>query len=364
MTHATAAAFETQLATYRNLLEPAIAALCLHLEQRAQSEFGDYSRHTVQAYTSILDRGGKRLRGSLVLAAYQMCGGKNIETVMPVAVAVEMLQAYLLILDDIYDYSATRRGGPTAHVMMRDLHAANGWRGDSLHFGEANAGLSALVGSHTAMEEIAKAPLDDHAKVIILRLINQAMVVTGYGQVNDVFSEAVRDVSEETVRNMLTWKTAYYTFISPLQIGAVAAGAREESLDCLREYGVHMGLAFQVADDILGTFGDESKSGKSTKDDLREGKITLLVSRALAKAAPEQRDLLLHHLGRHDLTDEQYQECKDIIRNSGALEYARELAEDHSQQAIAALTAADPSWHPESLAFLRELALYVLRRKG
>src|SRR5687768_7869459 len=91
--------FETQLAAYKELLEPHIAALCQRLEQRAQQDFGDYSSQTIHAYTSILDRGGKRLRGSLVLSSYQMCGGKDFEAVLPVAVAIEMLQAYLLILD-------------------------------------------------------------------------------------------------------------------------------------------------------------------------------------------------------------------------------------------------------------------------
>ena len=364
MTPTHAATFEAQLSRYRDTLEPHITALCERLEREAGDGFGEFSRQTIEAYTSVLHRGGKRIRGALVLVAYQMCGGRDVQSVMPVATALEMLQAYLLILDDIYDYSDTRRGGPTAHIMMRDLHKKQGWEGDSLHFGEAAAGLAALVGSHTAMAEIAKSDVAPEAKVTILQLVNEALAITGYGQVNDVFNEAIRDASEQTVYNMLTWKTAYYSFINPLQVGAVAAGERPEHLACLKEYGLHMGLAFQISDDILGTFGDESKSGKSTKDDLREGKMTLLVSRALAQATPDQQRALLGYLGDHDLSDADYEACKDIIRETGALDYARSEADRYAHLAIKALGAVPNDWDAGHVAFLRDMATYVVSRKA
>lgn len=364
MTPIRAATFEAQLADYRDTLEPHIAALCERLERQTEQEFGAFSLETIKAYTSVLDRGGKRIRGALVLAAYQMCGGTDLQKVTSTATALEMLQAYLLILDDIYDYSDTRRGGPTAHIMMRDLHTQRRWSGDSLHFGEAAAGLAALVGSHTAMAEIAKSPLEPAAKVEILRLVNEALAITGHGQVNDVFNEAAREAGEDSVHQMLTWKTAYYSFINPLQVGAVAAGAPLEDLACLKEYGLHMGLAFQISDDILGTFGDESKSGKSAKDDLREGKMTLLVSRALAKATTEQRTTLLNHLGDHNLSDADYEACKTIIRGTGALDYARAEAERYGVLAISALQTAPPHWDASRIDFLRDMAQYVLSRKA
>lgn len=362
MTPTHAATFEYRLADYRDTLEPHIAMVCKRLKDQAAGEFGAFSQQTIGAYTSVLNRGGKRLRGSLVLAAYQMCGGQDLSKAMPVAMALEMLQAHLLILDDIYDCSATRRGGPAAHIMMRDLHKKQEWKGDSLHFGEVTAGLAALIGSQSAMAEITKSPLDAQAKVTILQLVNEALVITGYGQLNDVFNEATRNTNEESIQDMLAWKTAYYSFVNPLQAGAVAAGERAHDLACLKHYGLHMGLAFQISDDILGTFGNETKSGKSAKDDLREGKMTLLVSHALAKATPEQHSTLLRHLGNRDVTNAEYESCKEIMRQTGALDYARAQAEHYGKLAITALDAAPRHWDAGQLAFLRDMAVYVVSR--
>lgn len=356
--------FLNHMKRYKEIVEPGITELMQRWEHETERHFGAFSHQTVQTYNAILARGGKRLRGSLTLASYEMCGGADVQSVRQVAVALEMLHTYLLIVDDIYDYSTIRRGGPTAHIMVRDLHAQKKWQGDSLHFGEAVADVAALFGSHAAMEEVTRAPLDPQIKVTILRLVNRAIVNTCFGQVNDIFNEATREAGETQVQNTLTWKTAYYSFINPLQVGAVAAGVRESETDCLITYGKHLGLAFQVADDILGTFGDETTSGKSVKDDLREGKMTLLVARALAKADPTQRKTLLNNLGNHKLTDADYERCKNIMQQTGALQYARELAVEQSQLAVAALERAPHNWRTDQLNFLRELARYVVNRRG
>jgi geranylgeranyl pyrophosphate synthase len=358
----TAVSFDEQLATYKNLLEPSITQFCTRVEQESQEQFGGYSAEAIKVFCSILKRGGKRVRGALVLAAYEMCGGTDLTKVMPIARAMEILQVYLLIADDIYDRSATRRGGPTAHVMMRDMHATHGWLGDSEHFGESIASCATLIGNNLAMEEIAMAPLDDHAKITILRIVNQALRVTDHGQINDLFNEAVRDVDDGHVERTLTWKTAYYSFIGPLQMGAVAAGAPENDLGCLHDYGAHIGLAFQMADDILGTFGSEAESGKSITDDLREGKMTVLVARALRHAAPKQRETLLAYLGKPDLTDVEYQACKAIITQTGALDYAHQLATRQAKQAAQALARAPAHWQAGKLDFLRSLANFVVNR--
>lgn len=364
-TNQTAAAlFKEQLAAYKNLLEPDIKQFCGRFEKEVQSEFGDYSLDAVKAFTSILNRGGKRVRGSLVMAAYEMCGGTDLARVLPVARVMEILQVYLLIADDIYDRSATRRGGPTAHVMMRDLHQSRHWQGDADHFGESVASCATLIASNVAMEEITVAPISDQAKVTILRIVNRALRFTDYGQINDIFNEAARSVTTNQVEQTLTWKTAHYSFIGPLQMGAVAAGVPEADTKCLYDYGLHMGLSFQVADDILGTFGNEAESGKSTMDDLREGKITVLVSHALQQATPEQQKELQTYLGKPDLTADEYERCKRIITETGALDYARDMAVRHGEMAVAALNQAPSRWRADKLDFLRSLADYVVTRKA
>jgi geranylgeranyl pyrophosphate synthase len=354
--------FEAQLADYKVIVEASVAEFCDRVERQAKDEFGPYSAEATKVFNDILKRGGKRVRGALVIAAYEMCGGTDVTKIMPLVTAIEILQAYLLIADDIYDRSATRRGGPTAHVMMERLHAKHKWVGDSEHFGESIASCATLIGNNLAMEEIARAPIDDHAKVAIFTLINEALRITDYGQINDIFNAATRNSKEGHVQNTLLWKSAYYSFTGPLGMGAIAAGADDAALVCLHEYGVHIGLSFMIADDILGTFGNEQESGKSNTDDLREGKMTMLVSRALAKATPAQRKILLAYVGKPDLTTAEYEACKTVIVETGALDYARNLALKEAEKSVAALQRASATWRPDKLQFLRELADFMVSR--
>jgi geranylgeranyl pyrophosphate synthase len=353
--------FEDQLVAYKKQLEPAIAEFCERALRDAKN-YGEFSLEAVRVFNAVLVRGGKRVRGALVLAAYEMCGGTDAQKVMPVAVAMEVLQTYLLIADDIYDRSETRRGGPTAHIMVRDLHRSKKWRGDGAHFGESIASCATLIGSNLAMEEIANADLNDTAKVKMLSVINAALRMTDYGQVNDIFNEVVREVGEKQVFDTLTWKSAFYSFTGPLQLGAIAAGASDSELNLFYEYGVHLGLSFMIFDDILGTFGDSAESGKSNMDDLREGKITALVVRALQKSSPNQREQLLSYLGKADLTADEHAICKTIITETGALDYARTIAAERGEQAIRILDTAPKAWPADKLDFLRSLAGYMINR--
>lgn len=352
--------FTQQLADYQELIQKDITKTAARLEADALQHFGDHGRDAVKAYTAILARGGKRLRGALVLVGYQMCGGKNVQDVLPIARAMEMLHAYLLVTDDVFDQSATRRGGPTAHVMLRGLHDSYKWRGDAQHFGESAASCAAIVGCHQAIQEIINAPINADKKVAALRVINHAVAVTGFGQVHDMFNEATGRVSMGDVENTHIWKTAYYTFIAPLQAGAIAAGQAESDLECLYNYGKYMGLAFQAADDVLGVFGD--KSGKSTYDDLRDGKMTLLAAFMWQRATLEQKDVFNTCFGRTDFTEKEFIACKKALVQSGARDFVQNIAQQQAKKAVDALDIAPQSWHAEHLQFLRDLANYVVNR--
>jgi geranylgeranyl diphosphate synthase type I len=174
----------------------------------------------------------------------------------------------------------------------------------------------------------------------------------------------VQTVDETQVLSVLKWKTAYYSFLNPLRVGAALAHADPAELAVLEGYCEHMGLAFQITDDILGTFGDEIQSGKSTQDDIKEGKITLLIARALKKADDRQRQALLQALGNDTLTQEEYEACKRVIEDTGALAYSQELAEQHAHQATAALGEVPKAWAEPNVAFLRALAQLIVNRSS
>ena len=351
------------LGTYKTRIDENIATFCEHLLAQTEQDFGPYSREAVETYCSLLARGGKRIRGSLVIAAYKMAGGTDDAMIMHAARVVEMLNANLLIFDDVADLSDKRRGGPTVHRMFEHYYKDAKLFGDSKHFGVAMALHVGLAGTYLVAMELGQLNVADDRKLAATHNLNQAIYTTVHGQFNDIANEAVRLVNQKQVERTLTWKAAYYTLLQPLQFGLLLAGSKDANAPMVRDYAMNLGLAFQIIDDILGTFGDEA-TGKSNREDITEGKITLLVSGALQKGSAEQKKVLLAALGNKKLTDAQYEEVKHIMRETGALNFARETADAHAQAAVRALDAAPKQWAGDSVQFLRDLADFVTSRKN
>jgi geranylgeranyl pyrophosphate synthase len=165
------------------------------------------------------------------------------------------------------------------------------------------------------------------------------------------------------VLNVLEWKTAYYTFVNPLQLGAILAGANDAELESLAEYGVHAGRTFQITDDILGIFSTASESGKSPLDDIKEGKRTLMAVYALEHATKPDAYFLEQALGNQNLTMAEFEHCKRILTESGALAYARETAAE-SANAASQVIVKNSNWPQNTKQFLLELVQYLVDRKS
>lgn len=354
--------FKAKMKQYKALLDADIAAYCKQIEKSTLQNFGAYPRLSIDAYISILIRGGKRIRGSLTMLGFEMSGGQDTAMILQAARAVEMMQAYILIVDDFQDRSETRRGGPSAHKLLADYHRRKRWASDSEHFGESIAINSALAGNHAAQMILANLNADTELRLNTISILNRTMLTTAHGQTSDIMNEVVGEVSEADVDRVLEWKTAHYTILNPLHMGMVLAGADCHSTDAITDYAMHTGRAFQITDDILGTFGQEFESGKSPLDDMREGKRTLLTVYALKHSTNGNKNFLLQMLGNHTLTPEQFNRCKDIIIESGALKHAQEAAHHHVQAALTSLETQQNHWDPEGIQFLRGLAHYLLTR--
>lgn len=347
---------------YKRLIDADIEAYCHELLAVTGEQFGNFSRESLSAYTAILGRGGKRIRGTLTMHAYYTLGGEDADVALRAARAVEMLQAYVLIVDDVMDRSPTRRGGPTAHMMLKELHETRRLRDDSLHFGESIATNAALYGAHAALLEIGKLPVSADVRIRALNTLNTLLMATAHGEINDVYNQVAPDITEASVENVLIWKTAYYTFTNPLQFGAILAEADDATLDVLRDYSVHAGRAFQISDDILGVFAREDESGKSPLDDIREGKQTLLTTRALDAATTEEVVFLRRCLGNPDLTPQDLVRCQQIICDHGVLDAVRTEAAHSAAEAIAILR--NSSLPTRLIQFLANLVQYVVERKS
>ena len=354
--------FQRQLTDYKQKIDADIDEFAAVFTQRTQSEFGDYPAEAVRAYQRFLTRGGKRIRGVLAMHSYYMFGGTNEQVALEIARAIEMLHSYILAVDDIQDRSESRRGGPTVHIDLKNYHIENVLKGDSHHFGESIAMNAFLFGVHSALDVIADLDVSDSLKVAAIKNVNKHFIGTAHGQTLDIFNEVTDTVSEDDVNNVLLWKTAFYTFANPMQLGAILAGASEESLEAISDFSMYAGKVFQITDDILGIFGDDEKTGKNAKDDIIEGKRTILTTKAMELAGPEDAAFLEKCLDNSDLTDDAFGRCKQVIEESGALNSAKKEAEKASIKALESLPRMNVS--DEEAIFLEQLVQFMLERSN
>lgn len=354
--------FTTILADYKQLIDTDIKTYSKQFERETLQQFGANARLAVDTYLSILERGGKRIRGGLAILAYEMCGGTDKHMIVQTARALEMMHAYILMVDDFQDRSGTRRGGPTGHVLLGNYHRRHELAGDSDHFGASISINAALTGSHAAQQLLAELNVDPALKLRAIQTINHTMVVTAHGQTNDIINEVVAEVSDRDIDRVLEWKTAHYTFLNPLTVGMILAGAEDASIKAIKQYAMHAGRAFQITDDLLGIFGSEFESGKSPMDDIREGKRTLITAYALEHTTDDNKNFLVQMLGNAQLTPVEFERCKDILVESGAHAHAQKAAKKHVAKAIEALDNHPANWSSEGVTFLRGLATFLLGR--
>ncbi len=356
--------FNKKLAQYKDLIDADIKLYTKTIQKSILQKYGASSRIATDAFLEILGRGGKRIRGSLVMAGYEMMGGTNQKMIIEASRAIEMIHAYILIMDDIQDNSSVRRGGPTAHIALADYHRRHYLSGDANHFGVSQALNAMGIGNHASQVIVLNLDVDEDLRIKASSILNQAMITTAYGQTNDIMNEVKADVGLTDINNVLEWKTAYYTFLNPLTFGMVLAGADCRATDAVRDYCLNAGRAFQITDDILGIFGSELEVGKNPMDDIKEGKRTLLTIYALEYADKADQNFLIQMLGNQDLTMAEFDRCKKIITESGSLKHAQNEAIECIGKAIRSIQDQKISWRQEGVDFLIGLVSALANRRA
>jgi len=343
----------TRLAHYKTLIDRDIAAYAAHVRAATGAYYGPPAALVTDVFLELLERDGKRLRGALTMAAYEMLGGQDQQMIVRAATALEMIHAYCLILDDIQDRSATRRGKPAAHTVLAASSAAHP---NPAHTGTSLAINAAVAGNHAAQMLLAGLSVPDELRVKVLGIVNQALVVTAYGQTYDILNETA--ATDANIERAMQYKTAYYSFLNPLCVGMVLAGAGCQDTDAIRGYALPAGEAFQITNDIAGVFGDGIT--EPPLDDLRAGKRTLLTQYALTHAAAASQQILAKHLGDPNLTSAQAARCREVIRASGALNHAKTEAKARTAAALDALDLAPAHWRKPHISFLRGIATSLI----
>ncbi len=264
---------------------------------------------------ALIGAGGKRLRPVFCHWGFIGAGGAHDDpSPIDAGAAFELLHAFALFHDDVMDGSPVRRGERTTHLAYADRHRQNRWVGESRRFGE---GVAILVGDLAfvyADQLLCGAPRE------ALQVWNELRIELNVGQFLDILGTATSERSIATAERIARYKSGKYTIERPLHLGAVLAAPdrADELLPALSAYGLPLGDAFQMRDDVLGAFGDEQRTGKPVGDDLREGKPTPLLSMAHARATNPQRGLLAR-VGAPDLTLEEVRAIQQVIIETGAL---------------------------------------------
>lgn len=320
-----------------------------------------YVAAAIDSYLAVLRSGGKRVRGQLAVCGYRLFGGREDSVIAQAAGAIEAIHAYLLVIDDVADHARLRRGQPAAHVRMADFLRSHG----AAPAAAADMAISgALTGQHKAQAVLANLPVKHEYLQCAIKTFNTHLVHTSHGQVLDMASTTGLTLSEEEILDIARSKTAFYSFLMPLEVGALLAGARTDDMAPLAAYAQHAGLAFQLQDDIMGVFGDEAAMGKSAQSDIREGKQTLLIHYAREAATENERSILSHSLGNADLHLADFAACRKIIEKTGAFKRVQALAQQEVVAAQVIVDAMPTAWPQAQKQFLRDLADFSVTRKN
>jgi geranylgeranyl diphosphate synthase type I len=321
----------------------------------------------VDAAAALL-AGGKRLRPAFCYWGWRGAGGADCPGILAAAAALELLHAGALVHDDVIDDSDTRRGGPTVHRHFAARHAAAGWRGPHAPFGKNIALLLGDLLQGWTDELFGGSGLPAAALARGRPVLDVMRTEVMWGQYLDLLEQAAGSGTVAGALRVVTYKTAKYTIERPLHLGAAlagpGAGMAGAGADLVRGYtgyGVPLGIAFQLRDDILGVFGDPAETGKPAGDDIREGKRTVLAALARERATPQQTAALDRLLGDPSVGADGVAEFRRLATGTGALAECEAMIGRYVTEAVAALDSAPVT--AEARTALADLAVAATARR-
>jgi geranylgeranyl diphosphate synthase type I len=305
---------------------------------------------------SLVLGGGKRLRPQFAHWGWVAAGG-DPEGVQQfrIGAAIELLHVFALFHDDVIDDAETRRGNTTTHRRMADMHSAEQMAGESRRFGE---GAAILIGDITY---VMSDKLMDNVSPAARSIWHDLRMEMNIGQYLDSLGSARRERRIEIAERICRYKSAKYTIERPLHLGAVAANVEAGSalMPMLSAYGLPLGDAFQMRDDMLGAFGDSSLTGKPVGGDFLEGKPTPMLARAYAIASASQLKIL-DTIGTPGMSHDDVSAVQEVVSVTGAVAEMESLIVSLRDEAVTSLDAKQ--LRGDSYNALVELADAVTQR--
>ncbi|CAB4942892.1 unannotated protein [freshwater metagenome] len=311
-------------------------------------------REPIEALKNLVIAGGKRLRPAFCHWSFIGAGGSPDDAAMiDAGAALELLHSFALIHDDVMDGSDRRRDLPAVHRHFMNRHSEALWNGEERRFGE---GAAILIGDFAF---VYADRLMAGCSPTTREIYNELRLELCVGQYLDLLGTAAGERNAERARRIEWYKSGKYTVERPLHLGAALAGRYDELAEDLSAFGLPLGEAFQMRDDILGVFGDAAVTGKPVGDDLREGKLTPLIAYASERADASQAKLL-DRVGAPDLHDEEIELLSALLIETGAVDAAEASIKRLVAESMEALSQVDIT--EEARHALGELGLFVAWR--
>ncbi|MAF20175.1 MAG: hypothetical protein CMI55_00645 [Parcubacteria group bacterium] len=309
---------------------------------------------TIKILRDINVGGGKRIRPILINIGYALAGGKDKKAILETCPCIELIHNWFLIHDDIIDRDELRRGRPSLYKFYQKKMKDN-------HAGISLAIIAGDIGAALGYWLLVNSKFQEKFRTKALNIFYQTVVDTCHGEMLEVFIKDDKDkLKEKDILNVCEYKTAYYTFANPLKIGAALAGADDRFLKQIERFALPIGSAFQIRDDILGLFASQKKLGKPIVSDIEENQPNLLIFKTLALANLKARQEFKKYLGKKNLSREEIQRVRKIVRQSGSLEYCQNKAENLVNEAKLSIRKIQAPQKEKD--FLLSLADYMIER--
>jgi geranylgeranyl diphosphate synthase type I len=327
-------------------------------------EIGSELIPVAEAINAFLMNGGKRLRPLFAYCGYLAAGGEDDDSVITAVASLELLQACALIHDDLIDASDTRRGKPSIHRRFEAIHKSEELSGSAKAYGAAAAILLGDLSLVWSDQILHRSGVPGAALIRSLSVLDEMRVELMAGQFLDIHEQALATTSVARSLKIARFKSAKYTIERPMHFGAALAISdpqkKEVFTDIYSEYGLPLGEAFQLRDDLLGVFGDPLTTGKPAGDDLREGKRTVLMAMTNDRADAKQESVIAKYFGDPHLDNVGIEALRTVIVDTGAHQHVEDLIEKLFLTALDALnrTELEPAAH----ALLDELAAIAIGR--
>ena len=308
--------------------------------QKKIDEAGKISKIPAELLKRFLEtaRRGKKIRGALTVLGYEACGGKDRMAILDAGLSIELLHAGLLVHDDFMDQDKLRRGLPSLHEQFSKFGGEEKVKADYHHYGETMAVIAGDAAFYLSWETLLQSSFPPDRLARAGEVYAKYVVRTAYGQAMDLSNTPLTGLNNDYLLSVLRLKSAEYTGVLPLLLGAALAGeTSEKRLKAIESFGLAFGWAFQIQDDLLDITADESKFGKFVGGDLVEGKKTYLFVKAFEVSSGSEKEMLRKVIRNKGIKKNEVVKYKSLYEKLGVIENSKNEIKKYTSRALDSL---------------------------